>query len=247
MKDKLPAILSICLAILIWQVGAMVLNAPYILPTPIQILVKLWELREPLFLVHLPSTFGVTMLGLGIAITLGVGLAFMMAWFPVIQKAIYPLIVATQTIPTTAIAPLFVLWFGYSIWSRVIVTILITFFPITVAVYDGLQGSKREMEELLLTYGATKREIFLKLKYPMALPYFFSAIKMAIPISLIGAVVGEWLGAQSGLGYFSKRMMTQLDGAGVFAPIVLLSAIAMIGVGIITLIEKRHLGWRNEL
>ena len=79
------------------------------------------------------------------------------------------------------------------------------------------------MEELLITYGASKKDIFIKLKMPNAIPYFFSAIKMAIPISVIGAAIAEWLGAQSGLGYFSKRMMTQLDGAGVFAPIVLLS------------------------
>ena len=127
------------------------------------------------------------------------------------------------------------------------VTILITFFPIVITVFDGLKGTKREMEELLVTYGATKKDIFLKLKVPVALPNFFSAIKMAVPISVIGAAIGEWLGAQSGLGYFSKRMMTQLDGAGVFAPVVLLSVVAMAIVGIITIVEKRVIRWRKEL
>ncbi len=94
------------------------------------------------------------------------------------------------------------------------------------------------MEELLITYGANKKTFFIKLKFPTALPYFFSAIKMAIPMSIIGAAIAEWLGAQSGLGYFSKRMMTQLDGAGVFAPVVLLSFVAMISVAIINMIEK---------
>ena len=103
------------------------------------------------------------------------------------------------------------------------------------------------MEELLITYGAGKWEIFYRLKLPSALPNFFSAMKMAIPLSIIGAAIGEWLGSQSGLGYFSKRMMTQLDGAGVFAPIVLLSAVAMILVEIVTFIEKRMIGWRKEL
>ena len=127
------------------------------------------------------------------------------------------------------------------------VTILITFFPITITVYDGFQSTKREMEELLLSFGATKKDIFIKLKLPAALPAFFSAIKMAIPLSIIGAAIGEWLGAQSGLGYFSRRMMTQLDGAGVFAPIVLLSAVAMIIVAIINAIEKIVVRWRKEL
>ena len=103
------------------------------------------------------------------------------------------------------------------------------------------------MEELLITYGATKKDIFLKLKLPTALPHFFSAIKMSIPMSVIGAAIAEWLGAQSGLGYFSKRMMTQLDGAGVFAPVVLLSVVAMLTVWVITLIENKIITWRKEL
>ena len=123
---------------------------------------------------------------------------------------------------------------------------LITFFPITITVYDGLRSAKTEMAELLQTYGATRREIFWKIKAPCALPYFFSAIKMAVPMSIIGAAIGEWLGAQSGLGYFSRRMMTQLDGAGVFAPIVLLSAVAMLAVGIVALLERRFVRWRGE-
>lgn len=93
-------------------------------------------------------------------------------------------------------------------------TVLITFFPITITVFDGFKSVKTEMEELLFTFGADKRQIFMKLKVPAVLPCFFSAIKMAVPLSIIGAAIGEWLGAQSGLGYFSRRMMTQLDGAG---------------------------------
>ena len=164
-----------------------------------------------------------------------------------VEHALYPIIVATQTIPTTAIAPLFVLWFGYGIWSKILVTILITFFPIVITVFDGFKSTKREMEELILSYGGTKKDIFIKLKMPTALPYFFSAIKMAIPLSIIGAAIGEWLGAQKGLGYFSRRMMTQLDGAGVFAPIVLLSVAAMIVVAIVNVIEKICVKWRKEL
>ena len=200
----------------------------------------------PLLSVHLPATMGVTALGLAISLVLGLGLAVLMDASPLCRKALYPLVVASQTIPTTAIAPLFVLWFGYGIWSKVLVAVLITFFPITITVYDGLQSARVEMMELLQTYGAGRRDIFLKIKVPCTLPYFFSAIKMAIPMSIIGAAIGEWLGAQSGLGYFSRRMMTQLDGAGVFAPIVLLSAVAMLAVGLIALVEKKVVRWRGE-
>lgn len=247
MKKNLPSIILILCLLVLWQLIAMIIDAHYILPSPIQILVRLYELREPLFTVHLPATMGVTLLGLVISVVLGISLAVVMDVNEKIQNALYPIIIASQTIPTTAIAPLFVLWFGYEIWSKVLVTILITFFPITITVYDGFKSTKREMEELLITYGACKKDIFLKLKIPSAMPYFFSSIKMAIPLSIIGAAIAEWLGAQSGLGYFSKRMMTQLDGAGVFAPIVLLSVVAMILVYIVTILENRLIKWRKEL
>lgn len=247
MKKRIPSIIVIISLLIIWQVAAVIIDANYILPSPIQIIIKLWELRIILFTIHLPATMGVTLIGLVISVILGVGLAIIMDLSEKVEQALYPIIIASQTIPTTAIAPLFILWFGYSIWSKVLVTILMTFFPITITVHDGLKSTKREMEELLITYGASKKDIFIKLKMPNAIPYFFSAIKMAIPISVIGAAIAEWLGAQSGLGYFSKRMMTQLDGAGVFAPIVLLSIVAMIVVGIITIIERKVVTWRKEI
>ncbi len=247
MKKNLPSALLVLILLMLWQGVAMGIDAAYILPSPIGILVRLWELRVPLFMVHLPATMGVTALGLLISVVLGLLLAIAMDWNPKLEKALYPVIVASQTIPTTAIAPLFILWFGYSIWSKVLVTILMTFFPIAITVFDGFKSTKREMEELLFTYGASKKDIFLKLKLPTALPHFFSAIKMAIPLSVIGAAIAEWLGAQKGLGYFSKRMMTQLDGAGVFAPVVLLSVVAMLTVWVITIIENKTITWRKEL
>lgn len=247
MKKYLPPLILFAVLLIGWQALALGIDASYILPSPVQVLKRLWELREPLIMVHLPATMSVTFIGLAISIVLGLALAIAMDASETVRRTLYPLVITSQTIPTTAIAPLFVLWFGYSIWSKVLVTILMTFFPITITVYDGFQSTKREMEELMLSFNASKMDIFLKLKLPNALPYFFSAIKMAIPISIIGAAIGEWLGAQSGLGYFSKRMLTQLDGAGVFAPIVLLSAVAMIIVGIINIIEKIAIPWRREL
>ncbi len=246
-RGNLPALILLFLLLLLWQLGAMKVDAAYILPTPLQILQKLWDLRVILFTVHLPATMSVTAIGLLLSLVLGLALAVLMDFSPFWRKALYPLVVASQTIPTVAIAPLFVLWCGYGIWSKVLVTILITFFPITITVYDGLQSARVEMAELLETYGATRMDIFRKIKIPCALPYFFSSVKMAVPMSIIGAAIGEWLGAQSGLGYFSRRMMSQLDGAGVFAPIVLLSAVAMLAVGIIAIIEKKVVRWRGEL
>lgn len=244
---NLPALILTFALLMAWQLGAMGMDAAYILPSPVQVLQRLWELRGPLLTAHLPATLLCTGIGLAISIVLGVLLAVLMDAFPTAEKMLYPIIVASQTIPTTALAPLFVLWFGYTIWSKVLVTVLITFFPIAITVFDGFRSAKTDMIDLLRTFGAGKKEIFLRLKLPASLTYFFSAIKMAIPLSIIGAAIGEWLGAQAGLGYFSRRMMTQLDGAGVFAPIVLLSAVAMLAVWIVALIEKKAVTWRGDL
>ena len=217
-RTNLPALIFLFALLLLWQAGAMGLDAAYILPSPVQILQTLWELRGPLFTVHLPATMGVTAIGLAISLVLGLALAVAMDASALVRRMLYP----------------------------VLVTVLITFFPITITVYDGLRSAQTEMAELLLTYGATRRDIFLRIKVPCALPYFFSAVKMAVPMSVIGAAIGEWLGAKSGLGYFSRRMMTQLNGAGVFAPIVLLSLAAMLAVGVVALLEKKIVRWRGE-
>lgn len=238
--------ISIILFIIIfWEIGAFIVDKPFILPSPSQIFMKLWELKDVLFLKHLPATMLIILVGLLISIVLGVGLAVWMSLNKSVERAFYPILIASQTIPIIALAPIFVLWFGYSIWSKVVVTVLITFFPITVNTFDGFSSMSKVHKELLLTMGATKREIFYKLSIPTALPYFYSGLKVAVTLSVIGAAIGEWLGAQAGLGYFSRRMMTQFDGAGVFAPIVLLSFVGIILFLLVTVLEKISFKWRK--
>ncbi|HEY9576985.1 MAG TPA: ABC transporter permease [Pseudobacillus sp.] len=244
-KGMLPAILLILIFLLIWEVAARSVNMVFILPPPTGIIGKLWELKEPLFIEHLPVTLTVITIGLAISILLGVGIAVWMSVSPTAEKAIYPIIISSQMIPIIALAPIFVLWFGYSIWSKVVVTVLITFFPITVNTYDGLQSGSKELKELMMTMGAGRREVFFKLLVPSALPHFYSGLKVAVTLSVIGAAIGEWLGAQAGLGYFSRRMMTQFDGAAVFAPIVLLSMIGIVLFVIVKFIENKSLKWRK--
>ena len=160
---NLPALIFLFVLLVIWQAGAMGMNAAYILPSPTQILVRMWELCGPLLTAHLPATLLCTGIGLAISIVLGLLLAVLMDASPTAEKTLYPLIVASQTIPTTALAPLFVLWFGYTIWSKVLVTVLITFFPIAITVFDGFRSAKTDMVDMLKTFGAGKKEIFLKL------------------------------------------------------------------------------------
>ena len=176
-RANLPAAILVFALLILWQMLAMGMDAAYILPTPIQVLQKLWELRGPLFTAHLPATMSVVAIGLIISIVLGMALAILMDASPVAEKALYPLVIASQTIPTTALAPLFVLWFGYSIWSKVLVTVLMTFFPVTITVFDGFRSVRTEMKELMFCMGADERQMFMKLKLPAVLPFFFSALK----------------------------------------------------------------------
>ena len=245
-RANLPAAMLVFALLMFWQIAAMGMNAAYIMPSPAQVVQRLWDLRGPIFTAHLPATMSVVVIGLMISIVLGMALAILMDASPIAEKALYPVVIASQTIPTTALAPLFVLWFGYTNWSKVLVTVLMTFFPVTITVFDGFRSVRTEMKDLMFCMGADTRQMFFKLKLPAVLPCFFSALKMAVPLSVIGAAIGEWLGAQSGLGYFSRRMMTQLDGAGVFAPILLLSIAAMLLVAVVSAIEKRVITWRNE-
>ncbi|WP_338753732.1 ABC transporter permease [Bacillus sp. FJAT-52991] len=244
-KEWMPAALVILAFLLIWEVVARSMNMVFILPPPTGIIAKLWELKIPLFTEHLPATLLIIVMGLSISIVFGVGMAVWMNVSKIAERAFYPIIISSQMIPVIALAPIFILWFGYTIWSKVVVTVLITFFPITVSTFDGLRSSSKELKELLLTMGAGKKEIFFKLSVPSALPYFYSGLKVAVTLSVIGAAIGEWLGAQAGLGYFSRRMMTQFDGAAVFAPIVLLSAVGIVMFTIVKMLERRSLKWRK--
>lgn len=230
----------------IWELGARIYGKAFILPSPIQIFIRFWELKDVLLLKHLPVTLLTIVIGLAISIISGTAIAVLMSSRPGLRKALYPILIASQMVPIIALAPIFVLWFGYTIWSKVAVTVLITFFPITVNTYDGLSSGKKEIQELFLTMGASKKDIFYKYSVPTALPHFFSGMKVAVTLSVIGAAIGEWLGAQAGLGYFSRRMMTQFDGAAVFAPIFVLSAVGISLFICVTIIENRTLKWRTK-
>lgn len=160
MKNYLYSIILITIFLFIWEAGARFVNTPFILPAPTEIAIKLWELKAELLLHHLPVTLAVIAIGLGISLVLGIILAISMNISKTLEQAIYPILITSQTIPIIALAPIFVLWFGYSIWSKVIVTIIITFFPITVSTFDGFRSTSKELKELFQTLGASKRQLF---------------------------------------------------------------------------------------
>lgn len=219
----------------------------FIIPAPtgvVQIIVENWRV---LLWVHLKATGIEFFVGFLITVILGVSLAIGMFLFKPIEKVMYPAVIISQMIPIIALSPIFVLWFGYSIWSKVAVTVLISFFPIVVSTYDGLNSCDKEYIDLFRSMGASRKQIFFKLHIPMALPSFFSGFKMATVFALVGATIGEWLGASEGLGYYSRRMSGNLNAEGVFAAITILTLTGLLLFIIATWMEKMVLRkWKFE-
>jgi putative hydroxymethylpyrimidine transport system permease protein len=214
---------------------------PFILPSPSAIWTSFIENRELLLLEHLPATVKEVVIGFGLSVAGGLLLGTGMHFFRPIEKVLYPFLVISQTIPTIALSPIFIMWFGYSIWSKVAITILIAFFPIVVSTYDGLKKGGAEYRDLLRTMGANRWTIFMKIQVPMALPSIFSGLKLSVVYCVVGATIGEWLGASEGLGYFSRRMSGNLQADAVFAAIFLLSFLGIALFLFIGFVEKQFL------
>ena len=160
-----------------------------------------------------------------------------------LERVIYPSIIASQTIPIIVIAPLLLIWVGYGIQHKVIVVALISFFPIVVNTVDGLRSTDQDMIRLLRTMGASRWQTFSKVEVPNSLPFMFSGIKIAITVSVIGAVIGEWVGSSEGLGYLAIRSKAQFLSERVYSTLVLLSFMGIFLFLIASLIERLAIPW----
>jgi putative hydroxymethylpyrimidine transport system permease protein len=235
-------LIVVILLVSIWEwVVRQGLIPSFILPSPSAIWGSLQENRQLLLAEHLPATLKEVLIGFGLSVMAGLLLGVGMHFSRALEKVLYPFLVISQTVPLIAISPIFIMWFGYSIWSKIAVTILTAFFPIVVSTYDGLKSGGNEYRELLLTMGADRWTIFKKIQVPMALPAIFSGLKLSVVYCVVGATIGEWLGASEGLGYFSRRMSGNLQADAVFAAIFLLSLMGIMLFLLIGLLEKQLL------
>lgn len=232
-------LLVVVLLLSIWE---WIVNKGYIpsfiLPSPSAIWKSLMDNRQLLFEQHLPATLNEVLIGFVLSLIGGGILGVAMHFSRILEKILYPFLVISQTIPLIAISPIFIMWFGYTIWSKIAVTILTAFFPIVVSTYDGLKTGGEEYRELLLTMGANRWQLFKKVQVPLALPSFMSGLKMSVVYCVVGATIGEWLGASEGLGYFSRRMSGNLQADAVFAAILLLSLLGIVLFLLIGLAER---------
>lgn len=242
----LPALLIVA-ALSIWELWVRIDNTPdWLLPAPSDIarsLITDWRL----LLRHTWVTLQEVLLGFAAALIAGALLAAALDASPVLKRATYPLIVASQAIPIVALAPLLLVWFGYGLLPKVIVTGLVAFFPIVVTTYDGLRSTDRETLDLLRTMGASRWTRFRLMKVPSALPSLFSGARIGVAVAVIGAVFGEYVGAKAGLGYLMNISSGRLLTDRVFACIVLLALLAIGLFGTVSWLESRLLPWRTRL
>jgi len=243
MKKYLSSFSVFLLLLLLWETIVRCLEfKEYILPAPSRIGVVLVE-NIPLLWEHSLHTVNEALLGFLLAIVGGVILAMLMGIFPGIKRALYPLVVISQTIPIMAVAPLLIIWFGYNLLPKVMVVGLVCFFPITVSLVEGLEAADRDMVKLLLALGASPWQIFKMVQLPGALPSFFSGLKISATYSILGAIIGEWLGASKGLGVFMIRSMNSFLTVQVFAAIVVISLLSLVFFGLVVVLARVVMPW----
>lgn len=229
-----------------WDLLADALNIqPFLVPAPTEIAESLWDDRSLLAengWVTLQEVLG----GIALALAAGYALAVAMHLSPTLRRALYPLLVASQTVPVIAIAPILIVWFGFGIGPKLAIIALVCFFPVTINTLDGLRAVDPGLVRMMRTLDAGRWQILRRVEAPSALPHFFSGAKIAAAVAVIGAVFGEWSGANEGLGHLILISQAQLQTARVFATVVVLSAIAIALVGAFALAQRRFAGWAAQ-
>ena len=241
--DAFWMLVSLVVAVLIWEAVVVGFELPpYLLPSP-------WEVfgsgvgSTGQIIEHSLWTMLAVFVGYLLAVVVGVPLAIIIVLSPQAERVLYPPMVATQSIPKIALAPLFIVWFGFGLTPKVAVAFLICFFPIVVDTIVGLRSIDPALIQLARSMGAPPRKIFLRLRLPGALPSMFGGLKVASALAVVGALTGEFIGSDSGLGYLLLRASGQMDTALLFAILVVLSILAMAFFYAIEILERVMIPW----
>jgi len=237
--------LSVFLAILIWELVSRFAEFPiFILPTPGLVWDKLiLAIGDGSLIRHSFYTLIEVVTGLIIGVIVATVLGYVLAKSPIIEKLLAPYIVASQSVPIVAIAPLLIIWFGSGIFSKVLICALIVFFPVLVNTIVGIRSVPEDLHDLMRSLKSTRWQHITKLEIPAAMPVILGGLRIGATLAVIGAVVGEFVGADRGLGFLINVARGQYDTAMVFVSVMTLVILAMLLYGSVTLLESRLLGW----
>jgi len=242
-SDLMTAVASAVAVVLLWEALARIFGVPrIILPVPSQVLLE-GAARYQLYLYHGWVTGYETLAGFLLAVVVGVAMAIGIVYSRFLRNATYPLIVVLQIVPKVAIAPLLLIWAGYGVTSKVLLALLIAFFPIVVNMVTGLMAVEEELLELCRILHSGQWQEFYKVRLPSALPYLFSGLKVASTLAVIGAVIGEFVGGNEGLGYLIVVANYELRTEMSFASLAGLSALGLGLFGAIALAERLLMPW----
>lgn len=245
-RINIVPVIVIVAFLLIWQAACTFSWVPkYMLPSPVQV-VRAFVSDFPLLMSHAKVTLLEAVLGLTCGVLLGFLCAVFMDAFPIVKKGLYPILVITQTIPPVAIAPLLILWFSYGIVPKVILVVLVSFFPMAVGLLQGFQSVDEDMIKLMRSLKASRSQIFWYVKFPGALPEFFSGLRIAVAYSVVGAVIAEWLGGFSGLGVYMTRVKKSMAYDKMFAVIFFVSAISLLLMALVSVLQRKTMPWVNK-
>ena len=243
-RDYAPAAAFLGLLVLAWEGGVAAFDTPpYLLPAPSGIWEAFLETRD-ILPAHLRTTLAEALIGLALAALAGVALAAVIASSAFARRAVYPIVVVSQNVPLIVLAPLLVIWFGFGMAPKVLVVALAGFFPIAVNTVDGLRSADREMVELVRSMGASRGQVLRSVLIPSAVPSFFAGLKISAAYAVIGAVIGEWVGASSGLGLFITRSQTAFRVDRVFVAIALIATLSIALFTAVHLAERLAMPWR---
>ena len=243
MRRAPPAVLLALMVLAAWEILVRLFGVPeFLLPGPISIAGAFWESRG-LLLEHAVPTASEALLGFAGAAVAGVASGLFINRSALAERALYPWLVVSQTLPVIALAPILVTWFGYGPLPKVLVVVLFCFFPITVATVDGLRATDPDLIRLMLSFGATRRRIFYMVEVPGALPFLFGGVRLAVTYSVIGAVVGEWVGSSEGLGFLMIQDKSQFEIARLIAEIAVLSAMGVALFLLVALVQRLAAPW----
>jgi ABC-type nitrate/sulfonate/bicarbonate transport system permease component len=238
-----PPLLVIASIVVAWEAYCRAAAvSPVVLPAPSRIVEQLWAFRGDAIRHAIPTIIE-TALGLGVSILVSIGTAIAMDRFETVRRSLQPLLVASQTVPVVAIAPLLVLWFGFGLAPKVFIVVLVTFFPVTIALLDGLAAATGEETDLLRSFGADRIQIFRQLRWPAALPSFFTGLRIAATYGVIGAVFGEYVGAYEGLGIWMQISQNAFRTDLVFAAILLSAVLSMVLFALVSGAERLLIPW----
>lgn len=237
-------LLGFALLLLIWEFGAAAAGIPrYVLPLPSTIAARFVETFSAQ-MAGLGMTGLTTVAGLALALVIGVLLALLVIYVPMLRSVIMPLLAAFNGIPKIAVAPLFVIWFGLGFESKILLAFLLALFPIFVNSLTGLSEIEDDLIDLSTLAGGSPWRIFLKVRLMHALPYITDALKVGFPLALVGSIVGEFIGGNKGIGYLILSGQFELDTPLVFAALLSITLFTALGIGAIALFEKKMLKWR---